>query len=67
MSKEINAIFDTGSFNRIIMGVVTVALKESGCGVHKTAEVLYECQQALDTMKAAEFEEAYHQYIMSMK
>ena len=67
MGKDINAIFDTGSFNRIVMGVVTVALRESGCGVHKKAEVLYECQQALDNMTAAEFEEAYHEYLVSGK
>lgn len=67
MSREINAIFDTGSFNRIVMGVVTVAMKECGYNVHRKAELLYECQQAMDNMTAEEFEEAYHEYIVSGK
>ena len=53
MGKDINAIFDTGGFNRIVMGVVTVAMRE--------------CQEALDNLSAEEFEQAYHEYLVSGK
>lgn len=67
MGKDINAIFDTGSFNRIVMGVVTVALQNCGYNKHRKAELLFECQEALDNLSAEEFEQAYHEYLVSGK
>lgn len=67
MSKEINAIFDTGSFKRIVMGAVTVSLRNCGYSSARKAEVLYECQEALDSLTAEEFEQAYHDYLVTGK
>ena len=67
MSKEINAIFDTGCFKRIVMGAVTVSLRNCGYSSARKAEVLYEGQEALDNLSAEEFEEAYHDYLVTGK
>ena len=67
MSKDINAIFDTKAFSRIVMGVVTVAGRNCGFNKHRMAELLFECQEAMDHISAAEFEDAYHEYLMTGK
>jgi len=67
MGKDINAIFDTKAFSRIVMGVVTVAGRNCDLNKHIMAELLFECQEAMDNISAEEFIEAYHEYLMTGK
>ena len=64
--KEINALFDTGVFRKIVMGVATKTLKECGFSKARQAEFLYECMTAMDNYTAEEFENAYDDYLREM-
>ena len=66
MSKEINAIFDTGAFRKIVMGVAAKTMKECGYSKSRKAEFFYECMTAMDSCTAEEFEQAYDDYFREL-
>ena len=67
MSQEINAIFDLGYFKKIVMGAVTVSLRECGYNKHQKAEVLYECKEVLDKYSAEKLLKPYQVYLVNGK
>lgn len=67
MSQEINAIFDTGYFKKIVMGAVTVTMRNCGFSSFSKASALYECMNVLESHTAEEFEKAYQDYLINGK
>ena len=54
--EMINEMFDSGAFNSIVKGYVTLALKNTGTDEEKTKQDLQELQRLFDTIKAKDAE-----------
>ena len=67
MSDELKEIYGTRDFTNVVLGAVTVALRECGYNRHRKAEMLYECLAALDNHTPEELDQAYHDYLVTEK
>lgn len=54
--EMINEMFDSGAFNSIVKGYVTLALKNTGTDEEKTKQGLQELCRLFDTVKSKEIE-----------